>query len=90
MHPSRVFLGATSQVAWSRVRRSGSAQTCGAPAVTSALCRDGTHAEQVILPVDGVARRPAKLSAQEAAAVGVPFVTAWSALVEAGRLTTGE
>jgi NADPH:quinone reductase-like Zn-dependent oxidoreductase len=54
------------------------------------ISRDGTHAEQVVLPVDGVARRPANLSVQEAAAVGVPFVTAWSALVDAGRLTAGE
>ena len=54
------------------------------------ISRDGTHAEQVVLPVDGVARRPANLSIEEAAAVGVPFVTAWSALVEAGRVTAGE
>ena len=40
--------------------------------------------------MDGVARRPANLSVQEAAAVGVPFVTAWSALVDAGRLAAGE
>ena len=52
--------------------------------------RDGTHAEQVVLPVEGVARRPAKLSAEEAAALGVPFTTAWSALVDAGRLAEGE
>jgi NADPH2:quinone reductase len=52
--------------------------------------RDGTHAEQVVLPVDGVSRRPANLSVEEAAAVGVPFVPAWSALVVAGRVAAGE
>lgn len=54
------------------------------------ITRDGTHAEQIVLPVAGVARRPAGLSVEEAAAVGVPFTTAWSALVDAGRLSAGE
>lgn len=52
--------------------------------------RDGTHAEQIVLPVNGVARRAEILSVEEAAAVGVPFTTAWSALVDAGRVTEGE
>jgi NADPH:quinone reductase len=39
------------------------------------ITRHGTHAEQVVLPVEGVARRPANLSVEEAAAVGVPFTT---------------
>jgi NADPH:quinone reductase-like Zn-dependent oxidoreductase len=54
------------------------------------ISRDGTHAEQVVLPAEGVARRPANLSAAEAAAVGVPFTTAWSALVDAGGLAADE
>ena len=54
------------------------------------ITRDGTHAEQVVLPVEGVARRPANLSVEEAAAVGVPFTTAWSALVDAGHLAADE
>jgi NADPH:quinone reductase-like Zn-dependent oxidoreductase len=54
------------------------------------ISRDGTHAEQIVLPVDGVARRPANLSVEAAASVGVPFVTAWSALVDVGRLTADE
>lgn len=54
------------------------------------ISRDGAHAEQIILPAAGVARRPANLSVEEAAAAGVPFVTAWSALVDAGRVAAGE
>jgi NADPH:quinone reductase-like Zn-dependent oxidoreductase len=54
------------------------------------ITRDGTHAEQIILPVAGVSRRPANLSVEEAAAVGVPFTTAWSALMDTGHLKAGE
>ena len=50
------------------------------------ITRDGTHAEQIVLPAAGVARRPAALSVEQAAAVGVPFTMAWSALVDSGRL----
>ncbi len=53
------------------------------------ISRDGTHAESVVLPRAAVARWPANLSAEQAAAVGVPFVTAWSALESAG-LVAGE
>jgi NADPH:quinone reductase len=54
------------------------------------IWRNGTHAEYVAIPRQAVARRPEKLSAEEAAAVGVPFVTAFSALVRLGRLKQGE
>ena len=51
--------------------------------------RDGTHAETLVLPAAAVARRPRNLSAEQAAAIGVPFVTAQLALDMAG-LTAGE
>jgi len=51
--------------------------------------RDGTHAEAVVIPRAAVARRPQNLSVEQAAAVGVPFVTAWMALEMAG-LSAGE
>jgi NADPH:quinone reductase len=44
--------------------------------------RDGTHAEYLVLPRDGVALRPRALSAEASAAVGVPFLTAWAALID--------
>lgn len=52
--------------------------------------RDGTDAEYLVIPLAAVAQRPANLSAEEAAAVGVPFVTAFSALVSFGGLQAGE
>jgi NADPH:quinone reductase len=54
------------------------------------ILRDGTHAEYVAIPMQAVARRPKNLSTEEAAAVGVPFVTAFSALVRLGGLKPGE
>ncbi len=54
------------------------------------MTRDGTHAEHLILPASAVIRRPAQLSAEDAAVAGVPFVTAWSALVELAGFKEGE
>src|SRR2546423_2111519 len=42
--------------------------------------RDGSHAEYLVLPADGVALKPERLSFAEAASCGVPYVTAWHAL----------
>ena len=52
--------------------------------------RDGTHAEYLAIPRDGVALRPRALSVEAAAAVGVPFLTAWAALMDRGGLQAGE
>jgi NADPH2:quinone reductase len=48
------------------------------------MTADGSHAERMILPESAVIERPAHLSAEQAAATGVPFVTACSALELAG------
>jgi NADPH:quinone reductase-like Zn-dependent oxidoreductase len=53
------------------------------------VVRDGAHAEQIDIPLEAVSRRPSNLSAPEAAAVGVPYVTAWSAF-ESAQLGPGE
>ena len=45
--------------------------------------RDGTHAEYLLLDADAAAAMPQKLSFAEAAACGVPYVTAWHALENA-------
>ena len=42
--------------------------------------RDGSHAEYLVLPVDAVSLKPPRLSFEEAASCGVPYVTAWHAL----------
>ncbi|MBD9481783.1 zinc-binding alcohol dehydrogenase family protein [Pseudomonas sp. PDM14] len=42
--------------------------------------RDGSHAAYLTLPAAGVARKPAALGFSQAAALGVPYTTAWDAL----------
>ena len=52
--------------------------------------RDGTHAEYVRFPVAGLGPRPLGLSAEEAAAVPVTFITAWIGLLDAAQVREGE
>jgi NADPH:quinone reductase len=54
------------------------------------LTQDGSHADHMILPRDALIVRPARLTAEEAAVVGVPYVTAWSALFDLAGLRAGE
>jgi NADPH:quinone reductase len=54
------------------------------------ITRQGTHAEEIVLPAAGVSRRPSNLTPEQAASAGVPFSTAWSCLVGAARLKDGE
>lgn len=44
------------------------------------VARDGSHAEYLVVPRAAVSERPKNLTAEQAACVGVPFVTAWLAL----------
>ena len=52
--------------------------------------RDGTHAELVVAPLQGVRPKPKNLTFEEAAAAGVNFVTAWLGLVDIAGLRRGE
>jgi NADPH:quinone reductase len=54
------------------------------------VTRDGAHAEYVAISEEALALKPRTLSLGEAAAIGVPFITAWSALVHAAQLQGGE
>ncbi|HTP51909.1 MAG TPA: zinc-binding alcohol dehydrogenase family protein [Anaeromyxobacteraceae bacterium] len=54
------------------------------------VTRDGAHAQYILLPADAVCRKPSNLSMEEAAAIGVPFLTAWSALVATGNVEAGQ
>jgi NADPH:quinone reductase len=51
--------------------------------------RDGSHAEYIQVPVASLVRKPETLSHEQAACVGVNFVTAWCAL-EYAKLLEGE
>jgi NADPH:quinone reductase-like Zn-dependent oxidoreductase len=42
--------------------------------------RDGSHAQFLTLPAQGVARKPKALSFSQAASLGVPYTTAWDGL----------
>jgi NADPH2:quinone reductase len=52
--------------------------------------RDGSHAEYIAVPIDGVAKKPKALSFLEAAASGLNFVTAWMGVAAAAHLEAGE
>jgi NADPH:quinone reductase-like Zn-dependent oxidoreductase len=54
------------------------------------VTRDGTHAQYVIVDLDSLSEKPAQLSMAQAAAVGIPYLTAWSALVDAAQIQAGE
>src|ERR1700719_836620 len=54
------------------------------------VTRDGAHAEYVVVPSDWIAQKPPQLSMEQAAAIGVPYLTAWSTLLVAGNVQAGE
>src|ERR1700750_3247179 len=54
------------------------------------ITRDGAQAEYVIVPEEALWLKPRTLSLEQTGAIGVPFITAWSALVHAARLEPGE
>jgi len=54
------------------------------------ITRDGTQGEYVTVPEEALALKPRTLSLEQAAAIGVPFLTAWVALVRAAELQAGE
>lgn len=49
-------------------------------ALEACLTRDGAHAEQLAIAADALVEMPSSLSFETAAALGVPFITAWDAL----------
>jgi NADPH:quinone reductase-like Zn-dependent oxidoreductase len=52
--------------------------------------RDGSHAEYVAVPANAVLPLPGNLSFEQAAGIGVAYLTAWAALVNAARIQPGE
>jgi NADPH:quinone reductase-like Zn-dependent oxidoreductase len=48
--------------------------------------RDGAHATHLLLDAHDVRPKPATLSLHQAGAIGVPFITAWQGLHEAGSV----
>jgi NADPH:quinone reductase len=54
------------------------------------VTRDGTHAQYAVVDLDSLSEKPAHLSMSEAAAVGISYLAAWSALVDAAEIRAGE
>jgi NADPH:quinone reductase-like Zn-dependent oxidoreductase len=69
-------------------RYKGQEVWCSGPGI--GVTRDGAHAEYVTVPEEALSLKPRALSMEQAASIGVPFVTAWSALAHAAELQAGE
>ena len=54
------------------------------------VVRDGSHAEYVVVPAETLSPRPKSLSMMQAAAIGLPFVTAWASVVSTAQIRPGE
>ncbi|MGA8659745.1 MAG: zinc-binding alcohol dehydrogenase family protein, partial [Chthoniobacterales bacterium] len=52
--------------------------------------RDGSHAEYLVIPATAVLPLPKNLSFEEAAGIGVAYITAWAAMVNAAEIQAGE
>src|SRR5215472_13150407 len=52
--------------------------------------RDGTHATHLVVEVDAIVEKPGRVSWEEAAGIGVPFVTAMEGFRRAGMPTPDE
>jgi NADPH:quinone reductase len=50
------------------------------------IIRDGSHAEYVVVPAETLSLKPKPLSMAQAAAIGVPYITAWASLVRAAQI----
>jgi len=57
---------------------------------TLGMTRDGSHAEYVVVPDETLSLKPASLTMAQAAAIGVPYITAWAAVVSAAEIQPGE
>jgi NADPH:quinone reductase len=54
------------------------------------IVRDGSQAEYVVVPVETLSLKPKSLTLAQAAAIGVPYITAWASVVNAAQIQAGE
>jgi len=54
------------------------------------VIRPGAHAEFVVVPSSWLSEKPEGLTMEQAAVVGVPYLTAWQSLMGVGLLKKGE
>jgi NADPH:quinone reductase len=54
------------------------------------IARDGSHAEYVVAPAETLSPKPKPFNMAQAAAIGVPYITAWASIVSAAQIQAGE
>ncbi len=54
------------------------------------IVRDGSHAEYVVVPAETLSLKPKSLTMAQAAAIGIPYITAWASVVNAAQIQAGE
>jgi NADPH2:quinone reductase len=57
---------------------------------TLGIVRDGSHAEYVVVPAEVLSLKPKSLTMTQAAAIGIPYITAWASVVSAAQIQPGE
>jgi NADPH:quinone reductase-like Zn-dependent oxidoreductase len=57
---------------------------------TLGILYDGSHAEYVVVPAETLSLKPKSLSMGQAAAIGIPYITAWESVVNAVQIQPGE
>jgi NADPH:quinone reductase len=82
--PGRDFSG----IVMAGTKYQGQEVWCSGPGL--GMIHDGAHGEYVTVSEEALALKPRALSLEQAAALGVPYITAWVALVRAAKLQAGE
>ena len=54
------------------------------------VTRDGTHAQYLVVPSGWLSQKPSNLTMEQASTAGIPYLAAWSALVDAADIRAGE
>jgi NADPH:quinone reductase len=57
---------------------------------TLGIVHAGSHAEYVVVPEETLSLKPKSLSMAQAAAIGVPYITAWASVVSAAQIKEDE
>jgi len=81
--PGRDFAGIAVEGKYEGKEVWGSSPTLG-------IVHDGSHAEYVVVPVETLSLKSKALTMAQAAAIGVPYITAWACVVNAAQIQAGE
>ena len=90
MPSGRARPAATMPALWSKARPNWVGKEVWGSGGELGIRRDGTHGEWLVVPVDHLREKPAAVTLLEAGAIGVPFITAWAGLEDAGGVKAGD